>query len=452
MRVVTPDADIETWRTGGRLPESVTDAFARQLEGRVMRGSPRSHVFACIAFVVIGTVVLAFPASASDAVQSFELDANVLNGASPGDDWNAVVPTDRSSTDIVSSFVRDGENPPADTSYFTGGGSKDLNDVPAWAWTTGDVAPDKNEITNAYAVAYRATVDTTRNDVGDLLVYFGLDRYANNGDAQVGFWFFRSAVGLKTDGTFSGAHRTGDVLVLSHFTQGGSVSDVKVYAWVGSGGSDGALDLKVSAKSCAAAGANDPACAIVNQSNTPAAWTYIPKAGSANVFPSGSFYEGGLNVTRLVPGVTCFKSFMAETRSSQSVTAQLKDLVLGPFDTCPVTTSGPAGPARPAAPRIVWDPLPATGQSNMAPLAFLGLMMVMFGIGARGTAGRHMKLARDASASIAAARWFDATRSGCSAKGMVWPRSGPTRVTRGSRWPGRRVLRLVRRAAPGPRP
>ncbi|MFY9587795.1 MAG: hypothetical protein WAT66_10105, partial [Actinomycetota bacterium] len=368
-----------------------------------MRGSPRLFVWPLIVSVVLVHVVLALPASASSDAQSFELDANAQNGAPSGDDWNAVVPTDHSSTDIVSSFVRDGDNPPADTSYFTGGGSKDLNDVPGWAWTTGDVAPDKNEITNAYAVAYRATVDTTRNDVGDLLVYFGLDRYANNGDAQVGFWFFRDAVGMEPDGTFSGAHRKGDILVLSHFTQGGTVSDVNVYAWVGSGGSDGALDLKVSAKSCAAAGANDPACAIVNQTNTPAPWTYVPKAGSAGVFPQGSFYEGGIDITRLVPGVTCFKSFMAETRSSQSVTAQLKDLALGPFNTCPVkTSSGPVRPAGPAAPGIVWDPLPATGASTTGPLALLGLGMLLFGLGARGTASRHLRLARDASASIAA--------------------------------------------------
>lgn len=417
-----------------------------------MRGSPRLLVFVCLSFALVAPVVAASSASAANDTQSFELDANALNGNPAGDDWNAVVPTDRSSTDIVSSFVRDGENPPGDTSYFTGGGSKDLNDVPAWAWTTGDVAPDKNEITNAYAVAYRATVDTARNNVGDLLVYFGLDRYANNGDAQVGFWFFRDAVGMKPNGTFSGAHRTGDVLVLSHFTQGGTVSDVNVYAWVGSGGSDGALDLKITAKSCVSARANDPACAIVNQAGTPAPWAYVPKTGSAGVFPQGSFYEGGVDVTRLVPGVTCFKSFMAETRSSQSVTAQLKDLVLGPFDTCPATPATVTTASGPAQPAIVWDPLPDTGPVTTGPLTFLGLMMVLFGVAARGTAARHTRLVRDASAASAAARWFDATRGGCSAEGTAWFRSGPTRATRGSRWPGRREARRGRRAAPAPRP
>lgn len=418
-----------------------------------MRGSPRSFVFACIASAFTASVVLALPASASHDARSFELDANAWNTSASGDDWSLVVPADHSSTDIVSSFVPDGENPPVDTSYFTGGGSKDLNDVSAWAHTTGDVAPDKNEITNAFAVAYRSQRDTGKTNVGDLLVYFGLDRYANNGDAQVGFWFFRNTVGMRSDGTFSGRHRVGDILVLSHFTQGGSVSDVNVYAWVGSGGSDGALDLKVVAKSCAVAAADDPACAIVNTANTTAPWAYVPKAGSAGVFPQGSFYEGGVNVTRLVPGVTCFKSFMAETRSSQSVTAQLKDLVLGPFDTCPVTTaSGPTRPApvpgAPAGPQ-----LPATGRSDTRPLALLGFGMLLFGIGVRGAAGRHLRLARDTNAAIAATRWFDATRGGCSARGVAaWFRSGPAPVTRGCPWPGRRDVRRARRAARAPRP
>ncbi len=386
-----------------------------------MRGSPRSFVLGCMSFAMLASVALAAPVFASHDARSFELDANAWNTGAAGDDWSNVVPIDLSTSSIVSSFVPDGENPPVDTSYFTGGGSKDLNDVPDWAHTTGDVAPDKNEITNAFAVAYRAEHDTGKTDVGDLLVYFGLDRYANNGDAQVGFWFFRDAVGMRSDGTFSGKHRTGDILVLSHFTQGGSVSDVNVYAWVGSGGSDGTLDLKVVAKSCAAAAADDPACAIVNLSSVSAPWTYVPKAGTAGTFPEGSFYEGGVNVSRLVPGVDCFKSFMAETRSSQSVTAQLKDLVTGPFDTCPVTTAaGPDGPAPSAGP-----PLAESGRSDAGPLAVLGFGLLLFGIGVRSSARRHLREARAANAAVAAARWFDSTRSGCSATGAAaWLRSG----------------------------
>ena len=55
---------------------------------------------------------------------------------------------------------------------------------------------DKDDITNAYAAAYVNTVDTTNDDIGDLIIYFGLDRFDTNGSAQVGFWFLQSEIGL----------------------------------------------------------------------------------------------------------------------------------------------------------------------------------------------------------------------------------------------------------------
>jgi hypothetical protein len=376
-----------------------------------MRGSPRPVLLSSLPAAILAVALVAAPAAASHDVRAYELDANAADSGASGDDWSTVVPTDHSTTAIVSSFVDDRSNPPSDTSYFTGGGSKDLNDVPAWAHTTGDVAPDKNEITHAFAVAYRSTRDTGRTNVGDLLVYFGLDRYANNGDAQVGFWFFRGSVGMASGGGFSGSHRDGDVLVLSHFTQGGRVSDINVYEWVGSGGSDGTLDLLMNGRECSAAGADDAACAIVNQSSTPAAWSYTPKAGSGGVFPQGSFYEGGINLTRLA-GVRCLKSFMAETRSSQSVTAQLKDLALGPFDTCPVTTV--SGPIRPV-PVTSHPPLAATGKSDTVPFAVLGVLLVGVGVGLRGESARRIAFYR----TVAAARSAGIRAERCSGRGWA---------------------------------
>jgi hypothetical protein len=228
------------------------------------------------------------------------------------------------------------------------------------------------------------------------MFYFGLDRYANNGDAQVGFWFFRDAIGTAGGGAFSGKHRQGDLLVLSHFTQGGRVPDVNVYKWVGSGGSDGALDLLVVGRECPLSAPDDPVCAVVNGAEVEAPWWYVPKFGKPGAFPAGSFYEGGINVSRLLPGVECFSSFMAETRSSQSVDAQLKDLAAGPFDTCPPTAAAPppapaapGGPADPAAPA-----LPETGAEPTGALALLGWSMLGAGATARWMATRALRAAR----------------------------------------------------------
>lgn len=353
----------------------------------------------------------ATPALATHDARRFELDANAFNGSASGEDWNVVAPVDRSTSDIVASFVRDAPAP-LDRSYFTGGGSKDLNDVPDWAYTPSDVAPDKNEITNAFAVAYRSARDTGRTNVGDLLFFFGLDRFANNGDAQVGFWFFRSSVGLQSGGAFSGRHRVGDILVLSHFTQGGRISDVNVYSWVGSGGSEGSLDLIAGGRECAGAPADDPVCAAVNRTNVSSAWSYVPKSGPAGTYASGSFFEAGINVSRLVPGVECWSSFMAETRTSQSVTAQLKDLVLGPFDTCPVTTASVPDPSNPFGAPGGPD-LPATGGAT-GPLAVAGFALLALGIAAR-SAGEHgMRAARTAAVASLVWRRFDSRSNGCS--------------------------------------
>ena len=51
----------------------------------------------------------------------------------------------------------------------------------------------------------------------------------------MGFWLFQEEVGLNDDGTFSGEHTVGDVLVLTDFTIGGKIGTVKVYEWVGDG-------------------------------------------------------------------------------------------------------------------------------------------------------------------------------------------------------------------------
>jgi hypothetical protein len=386
-----------------------------------MRGSPRLLGLVSLT-LLLSFFVLTPPVSATHDVRRFELDADALNGTASGEDWNLVAPTDRSTTDIVATFVNDGAAPPADVSYFTGGGSKDLNDVTDWRHTTGDVAPEKNEITHAFAVAYRSARDTGKTDVGDLLFFFGLDRFANNGDAQVGFWFFRDAVGMAGGGSFSGKHRVGDILVLSHFTQGGRVPDVNVYKWVGSGGSDGPLDLVVVGRECPLASPDDAACAVVNQSSTSAPWSYTPKFGSAGSFPAGSFYEGGINVSRLVPGVECFSSFMAETRSSQSVDAQLKDLAGGPFDTCPVTTAAgpPPVPVVPGAPAL--PPLAATGSAT-GWLALTGVALVGLGIGARTRGEQGMRAAR-AAAALAWRRTDPGPRS-CSSATVARARRRP---------------------------
>ena len=74
---------------------------------------------------------------------------------------------------------------------------------------------------------------------GHVLLYAGLDRFDNSGDATAGFWFFQNPIGrapsITTNGghPFTGTHADGDILLVSDFTQGGSVSTIKVFRWTG---------------------------------------------------------------------------------------------------------------------------------------------------------------------------------------------------------------------------
>src|SRR5207245_343891 len=53
--------------------------------------------------------------------------------------------------------------------------------------------------------------------------------------------------------------------------------------------------------------------------------------------------------------VPCFSTFLAETRTSQSTTAQLKDFVLGNFNLCGIKISGlcPAIPKFDVSPAVI---------------------------------------------------------------------------------------------------
>lgn len=291
----------------------------------------------------------------------FELDGNTAESG-PGDDWDSLyIGNQAGSPTAFTGILAD----PAPLTIYTQGGSKDVNDVSAWRYRDGSV-PDKDDITNAYAAAYTVAPEdaTPLHKAGDLIIYFGLDRYANNGDAFAGFWFFQNDVGLGPNGTFNGTHvarqgvpgqpgyMPGDLLVLVEYPQGANASpQIKIYEWdpADTGAANVAPNLEeiyssTNAK-CDGSGSK-LACAITNVGNLPdqpglpaPAWPYTPKNGYAGI-PFESFFEGGINVTELLGGeVPCFSSFLAETRSSRSETAQLKDFVLGDFNLCSIAVT-----------------------------------------------------------------------------------------------------------------
>ena len=132
---------------------------------------------------------------------------------------------------------------------FTGGGSKDPQDVSNWLWKDGAGGlPDKDNLLHSFAARYSlpndpndpaqandTVCDADGNPTCELLV-FGSDRYDNSGDAQQGFWFFQNKItadGAPSQGgnKFTGVHKPGDLLVISDFSNGGTTSTITVYEW-----------------------------------------------------------------------------------------------------------------------------------------------------------------------------------------------------------------------------
>ncbi|HEY6837424.1 MAG TPA: hypothetical protein VI389_01645, partial [Geobacteraceae bacterium] len=312
------------------------------------------HLFS----VLLGACLIAPGSVMAQAIPDnfFELDGNsVVNSTActgPNtptgckDDWNLLNgagganPTGSAGGSLARSFVSGA----ASIAVFTTGGSKDPLDVPNWKWRNGGT-PDKDAITNGYAAAYQ---DTS----GHLILYFGADRFAVNGDANIGFWFFQQDVHPvgTSGGGFSGAHTLDDIFVISSFTQGGGVSTITVFTWdpsctkgvrnptVGEC-ADSNLRLRFASTPSSSCSGVEEGCAIVNPGPINVSWPYLTKFGSNSTsIPEGGFYEGGLDITSLLGGsLGCFSSFLIETRSSQSTSAVLKDFISGSFNICGIS-------------------------------------------------------------------------------------------------------------------
>jgi hypothetical protein len=220
----------------------------------------------------------------------------------------------------------------AENSYYTGGGSKDVNDISQWQYATAnDPVPDKDDIANLFAAAYTDTASQ------HTILYFGMDRFDNNGDSETGFWFFENPVSLNPNGTFSGVHTgtaaaPGDVLVLADWGGSNPVGDITVYQWIG-GKNPLLLVADNASGDCALAGASSNFCAVVNRTNDTPPWPFLDKGASTSIRPL-ELFEAGIDLNAVFGADRCFSTFLGATRSSHSTTAQLKDFALGNFEKC----------------------------------------------------------------------------------------------------------------------
>ena len=321
------------------------------MAGRIMgpTGSARRRRWLGVPIAMVMLVALFWIAGAQAVHDDgyLQLDRNAFTSDTigapyTGHDWDQVYDsaTYGSPGTTIKSFQTDG----AEATIFVGGGSKDTLDIPGWKHKGGSV-PDKDNLLHGYAAQY-----------GDDL-FFGADRFDGNGTATLGVWFFQSNVAPKADGSFSGSHVDGDVLVLTDFQSSGANATIRVFRWNGSGLTLIAGDETTPADCVGppSVPTNDSRCGTTNDENELSPWPFTPKVPvDTNIFPVGHFFEGGIDLAALDLGGECFSSFLAETRTSNSVGSQLKDFVTGPLASCgatfattPSTTSITLGDAAP---------------------------------------------------------------------------------------------------------
>jgi len=174
----------------------------------MMKGIKR---FAALAVFVLPLAALtALPASAVRATGAFELDGDATSSTAPpppatADDWDRVchqvlnadcstsLNTTGGTTGTPASAVEFASQTASGGTTFTGGGSKDPIDITSWAWNQASGGlPGKDILLNGFAARYDLTAANPSCPSGPCsIVFFGMDRFDNSGDAQNGFWFLQ---------------------------------------------------------------------------------------------------------------------------------------------------------------------------------------------------------------------------------------------------------------------
>jgi uncharacterized repeat protein (TIGR01451 family) len=266
----------------------------------------------------------------------FELDGNTIHNSAttPPYDWNSlfdasgnrlVTPDPVNGPILADVFVSDAARP--DASYFAS--NKDIEAIADWGCVTQNTPTPKDDLLNAYAALVQVPANAPDN-AGDQVLYLASERLSHNGDSFAGFWLLKdSSVGCSGSGSFSGQHTDGDLLILSNYTNGGGTQDVQVYRWTGDDATGAPVPVaSLSGSTCSASLSGDDACAIANSAGIITPW-------SPTLHASNTFVEAGIDLTTLLGAEGgCFTTFMAETRSSQEITATLKDFASGQFSTC----------------------------------------------------------------------------------------------------------------------
>lgn len=240
------------------------------------------------------------------------------------------------------------------------GGKQSAVSSDTWGCVQKPNVNNKNDLLQGF-IAFEETTE------GGVNVYAGAARDKNEGNENFGVWLLKDrnvdcdpAAAPADDptnvGGFTGVHLDGDRLLVAEFTNGGSVGTVKTFIWNDPDGipenGDETLDpLGPASTFCSQV--SDPGhvisngadvavntCGEVNgTSNIQPAWEpEITGCGKGQTAACGLLEPnmwGEIAAELLQPGENeCFAKVMIETRTSQSITANLFDYMISNVDIC----------------------------------------------------------------------------------------------------------------------
>lgn len=208
------------------------------------------------------------------------------------------------------------------------GGNKTGANPTTWGWKYGG-ALNKDEMNN---VNLHFSEDKATDEAW---VVVSGDRYTTNGTSYIDFEFYQNRITahppaggangyFTTSGTACG-RTLGDLLVTVEYTNGGRVDSIYFYRWGASSGASCGYDWISFAL---------PAADAFGFSNDTTINVSYGAFGSSS-YTSIQFVEAAINVTNLVQGSiqmdSCtglfFESVFVKTKSSNSYTADLKDMI-----------------------------------------------------------------------------------------------------------------------------
>jgi hypothetical protein len=313
--------------------------------------SGKSNILRWVLGISVLVLVLVIPLSLAFAVHNdglFELgdslptpepgSADIQGDDSiDGPDWEDIFDSNGDlkpaySDSLTAVFIEDQRayKGNVDDTTFTGSKNDDLHST--WKWVTGNVPP-KDDLSNVYMYA-------TPNAEGELILYAGLERLDPGGDSHIDIEINQDPIGLDqeppcTDGTcsFTGEKTENDILVVMDFEKGGDLGFVEIHYWNGTQWVQKSVVNNGSGEGC---DDDDTVCAFNNGNEIPGGdWPSYDRQGNVITdLPKNAFTEMGINVTQLLGKTPCFASVIAKSRSSSSITSDLKDFVIEDFTLC----------------------------------------------------------------------------------------------------------------------